>query len=144
MSDPQPTPPPAESPLDLRTVVSAFLSAFPEPTDEQLHKFSELLGIPYQDFENQVYRMFSEVVEDEGPDELADDEDIVEDDLDLFLVAFFAFVSSPNEEQVHKLAELIGEEPDVLEERVYKMLQNFEFSDELSEDDSDSQPPETV
>lgn len=134
MSDPQPTPPPADHPFDLRTVVSAFLSAFPEPTDEQLHTFSELLGIPYQDFENEVFEMFSEVVEDEGPDDLAEDEEIVEDDLDLFLVSFFAFVSPPTEEQVHKLAEMVGLEPAQLEERVYKMLQSFEFSDEPSDD----------
>lgn len=121
--------------IDLRTVVIAFLSVVPEPTDEQLHAFAELLGIPYQTFENEVFTMFSDAVEDPELDTDEDVEDVVTDDMDMFLVSFFTYNHSPSEEQIHHLAGLLGITPEELEERVYRMLQGLEFEDQVEDEE---------
>lgn len=142
MSDPNPTPPPEETQddsvdssttIDLETVVSAFLSLHPTPTDDQLHKFAELLGIDYAEFENQVFKMFGEALEDEDIEDVVDDEELIGDELDLFLVAFFTYLPEPEEDQVHKLAEMLSISPEEVEERVFRMLSILNEEDEDEE-----------
>lgn len=144
MSDP--TPPPADDEVDmdedvtLETVIRAFLRTFPTPTDQQLHFFSESLGIPYESFEEQVFQMFGKELEAQDFEELMDDDgEFAEDDLDLFLIAFFAFMPSPSEEVVHKIAQLIDVTPEELEQRIYRMLGELigPEDDELVDDDED-------
>lgn len=144
MSDPMP--PPSESTyIGLDSVVRAFLSAFPEPTDEQLHNFSTVLGIPYEQFEEQVFEMFKDEVEEDF-EEVLEDEDTVEDYLDMFLVLLFAFLEEPpSEDQFHALSDMLGIDPEELEEKVYKILQEIipesdedqgdEYEDDDTEDD---------
>jgi hypothetical protein len=144
MSDPMP--PPSESPhIDLDSVVRAFLSAFPEPTDEQLHNFSTVLGIPYEQFEEQVFEMFKDEVE-EDLEEVLEDEEIVEDYLDMFLVLLFAFLEEPpSEDQFHALSEMLDIDPEVLEEKVYKILQEIipESDEDLDDEDEDTEDDES-
>lgn len=144
MSDPMP--PPSESPhIDLDSVVRAFLSAFPEPTDEQLHNFSTVLGIPYEQFEEQVFEMFKDEVE-EDLEEVLEDEEIVEDYLDMFLVLLFAFLEEPpSEDQFHALSEMLDTDPEVLEEKVYKILQEIipESDEDQDDEDEDTEDDES-
>ena len=144
MSDPMP--PPSESiHIDLESVVRAFLSAFPEPTDEQLHNFSTVLGIPYEQFEEQVFEMFKDEVEEDF-EEVLEDEEIVEDYLDMFLVLLFAFLEEPpSEDQFHALSEMLDIDPEVLEEKVYKILQEIipESDEDLDDEDEDTEDDES-
>lgn len=85
----------------LEDVIKCFLRANPTPTDDQVHKLSELLGLSFEDFEATIFKKFGEVIkhsvfmgpsetddgddEDEGTeedeDEGADPEDLDEDEL---------------------------------------------------------------
>lgn len=146
MSEPLPTPPPEDDeddPVTLRDVVLAFLAAFPEPTDEQTHKFAEALGIDYKEFEEEMFAEFGDEIADEDPEEILEDEDLVEDDLDMFIVAFYIYTPHPTEEQIHALAELIQVTPEELEERTMRMLQllkGFDVDDDdFDDDDADDE-----
>lgn len=142
MSDtpaPVATSPPAVDPPDLKQLVDVFLNIFPEPSDEQLHHFSTALGIPYPEFEEQVFQIFKDEV-DFDVDEV---EDQAEDELDLFIISFFLYMpEDPSEEQIHALANLVGIEPEELEERIYKMLQAIDESDDSDEDAEDDESGE--
>lgn len=129
---PNSTAPPDEALVDLKQLVELFLDICPEPTDEQLHVFSESLGIPYETFEEKVFQLFKDVLEDEADEDDLDDleQDIAEDPLDLFIASFFLYMpEDPTEEQVHAFAQLIGVTPEELEERIYRMLQAFDDED---------------
>lgn len=118
---------------DLDAVIFAFLKANPKPTDEQLHKVSELLGYPYEVFEERVFELFGEQLQDldvEDAGELAD-----EDPLSTFLMSFFMLNPEPSEEQIHSLAELAGVTPEELEQKVYALLALLDEGD--NEEDQD-------
>lgn len=66
--------------LDDETVIFSFLEAFPNPTDEQVHKFATLLGYKdFVEFEEKIFKLFGDVVND---GELYDEDDLDSDDLD--------------------------------------------------------------
>lgn len=124
----------APSTVDLDTVIFSFLEAVPEPTDEQLESFATLLGMDYKVFEERVFKLVGDGVndlEDEDLDELTDD-----DPLSTFILSFFMLNPEPSEEQVHALAELAGMTPEQLEEAIYALLTDLSSDDE-SEDEED-------
>lgn len=135
--------------LNVDTVIYSFLDAFPEPTDEQVHKLAELLGFSKDDFEEKVFELFGDTVEDEFGDDDGEDGDdeeegdleidgeIIEDPVDIFLISFFLLNPEPTEEQVHALADLAGVTPEHLEEHIYHMLASManEVPDQLDEFD---------
>lgn len=127
--------------INLDSVILAFLRAMPNPTDEHIHKFSELLGLDFENLEERIFQLFSNVVEDlEEPLEDATEEDFENfewDDLDIFLVSFFLQFETPTEDQFHKLSELIGVNPKEMEERVYALL--AQLAEETETDDDEDQ-----
>jgi len=123
-----PTPPtslgegtPADDYADIDTVIYSFLEAFPQPTDEQVHYLGSLLGLTTEQFEERIFKLLGEDLQDDIED--IEDIDTVEDDpLDVFLVSYFLINSAPSETQIHELAALLGITPESLEERIYSML----------------------
>lgn len=128
--------------LDPDTVIYSFLEAFPDPSDEQVHRLATLLGYSdYGDFEEKIFELFGDEVsdgelddlddgEDEGDDSdlgLDDEDDIDVDEVDddpigTFLISFFLINNQPTEDQIHDLAEILGITPDKIEEKIYEML----------------------
>ena len=127
--------------IDLETVVHSFLLAVPEPTDDQVHHFATSLGIPYEDFEEEIFKLFGQELDDvEDPDDVLDlaeelndddqqdypqEEDEPEDPLDMFIVAYFLKVPEPTEGQIHSLAYTVGISPEQLEERIFRLTQEL-------------------
>ena len=126
--------------LDLDTVITAFFLAIPNPTDDQLHVFADLIGVDYRDLEERVFSMVGHEIQDleQQQTQNLDQEDL--DDLgwdytDMFLAGFFLLNPEPTEEQVHALAELVGIPAPDLEERVYALLsQMVEGEDDEDEE----------
>jgi hypothetical protein len=145
MSDPTERPPdggPSLSDEELQSIVLSFINAFPEPTDAQVHQLAELLGVPYQDFEAKMYQMFGTFLTDEDTDledvedevEDIDEREGVEDELDMFLLSFFVANPSPSDDDVHKIADLLGITAEELEERIYRLMTNLLDKPETTED----------
>jgi hypothetical protein len=151
-------PPPLtqDATVDMDTVIYSFLEAFPDPTDEQVHHLATLLGFDYTEFEDHIFELLgSDVDEQFGEDcidGLVENEDIVEDPLDLFLIAYFLINPQPTEEQIHSLALMVNVSPEELEERIYKLLADLENpsegdgliedEDQGDEDDEDDEGEE--
>jgi hypothetical protein len=129
----------AEAKID--TVIYSFLEAYPEPTDDQVHRLAEILGMTPEEFETRIFDMFSdELDEDEDEAELDEDEDdiLAEDSIDIFLISYFTINASPTEDEVHSLAALIGLTAAELEARIYRMLAEL-TSDDDEDDEEDSE-----
>jgi hypothetical protein len=148
----------------LDDVIKCFLRANPNPTDEQVHAFADLLDMSYEEFEAQIFKKFGEVirqatsigpsesendVEVEGGDSDAEGEDTaddidetqedpesdaeieaddsldVQDDIDMFVIAYMLFNPEPDDEQIHKLAFVVDLTREQMEERIYRMLANY-------------------
>jgi len=70
----------------LEDVIKCFLRANPNPTDEQVHAFAELMGLSYEEFEAEVFKKFGEVIRQAvsiGPSEDEEDAPIEGDETDL-------------------------------------------------------------
>lgn len=139
----------------LEDVIKCFLRANPNPTDEQVHAFAELMGLSYEEFEAEVFRKFGEVVRlatDLGPSESEEDQEIednlevdsedpqveeddselqaddslgVEDDIDMFIVAYILYNPQPSDDQIHQLAFVVDLTKEQMEQRIYRMLGSF-------------------
>lgn len=151
----------------LEDVIKCFLRANPTPTDEQVHAFAGLMDMSYEEFESQVYKKFGEAVKQstsigpseeldetdetstddsgDGPDldledrELeADDELDVQDEIEMFVVAYMLYNPEPTDEQIHTLAFVVDITKEELEARIYRMLGSFlKVDDEALDDDED-------
>ncbi len=84
-----------------------------------------------------------ELVEDDEveTDLVADDSLDVQDDIDLFVVAYILFNPTPSDEQIHQLAYVIDLTKDEMEQRIYRMLGSYlsaeDDDDELDEDEAE-------
>ena len=115
--------------VTLEDLIEAFLDVNPTPEDTQIHSLASLLGYTPESFEEYIYEMFSEYVnEDESVEEPTVDEpdDEEYDPVDTFLVLFFAYRPDPSDAEVHQLATLLGFTPEQLEERLFAMLAESE------------------
>lgn len=119
--------------VTVEDVISAFLAVNPTPTDDQIHTLAALLNTPFDEFEDVIYEMFSDFVDDpegyadeveDALDELAptDDETEEDDPVEVLLVCFFAFHQDPTDVEIHQLAGLIDMTPEQLEEVLYELL----------------------
>lgn len=63
--------------------------------------------------------------DDEDQELQADDELDVQDDVDMFVVAYILFNSEPSDEQIHQLAFVVGITKEQMEQRIYRMLGSF-------------------
>lgn len=131
--------------MDIDTVIYAFLDAVPEPTDEQVHQFAALLGIDFEVFEEQIFKLFGDAVEQEDQDQDQDETDVdtdrIDDPLDVFLISYFLLNPQPSEEQVHNLALMVNVPPEELEERIYSLLADLGTDDSESESEEADGPP---
>jgi hypothetical protein len=167
----------------LDDVIKCFLRANPNPTDEQVHAFADLLDMSYEEFEAQIFKKFGEVirqatsigpseseddVEVEGVDSVAEDEDTsddlddtqddpdagseietdesldVQDDIDMFVIAYMLFNPEPDDEQIHKLAFVVDLTREQMEERIYRMLANYmQVEDSEGIEDPDDEGPDS-
>lgn len=79
--------------------------------------------------------------DDTGTDLIADDALDVQDDIDLFVVAYILFNPTPSDEQIHQLAYVIDLTKDEMEQRIYRMLGSYlsaeDDDDELDEDEAE-------
>jgi hypothetical protein len=138
-------------------LITMFLQFNPTPNDEQVHQLAELVGVPFEQFEEIVFKMFGDIVgdaEDEVEGEEFDDvldelEDDTDEDIDacgMFLISFFLRNPNPSEEQIHKLAAIVGTTPAELEERIYKLLADLTADEDAEEDAATSanDPPRIV
>ena len=121
--------------IDLESVIESFLLVHPEPTDDQVHAFARSLGIDYDELEDKVYEMLGNALSDEPSEEDAVEELEPQDPLDTFILSFFLFNSAPSDEQVHALSVLINVPKEQVEERIYRMLADYEAGND-EEDDS--------
>lgn len=131
------SPLPMQTPLssvDVDTVIFSFLEAFPEPTDEQVHHLAFILGINFEDFEEKIFELFGQEIEDSNIDLTKE----VAEPLDVFLISYFLLVPQPSEEQIHALAPLVGLTPEALEERIYSLL--ADLSETTNEDEGEGEP----
>lgn len=155
-------------------VIKCFLRANPNPTDEQVHAFADLMDMSYEEFEAQIFKKFGEVIRQAtsiGPSESADDVEVegesddapeaeldvdaesdteleieaddsldVQDDVDMFVIAYMLFNPEPSDDQIHKLAFVVDLTREQMEERIYRMLANYiQVDDGSSDEDSDSE-----
>lgn len=89
--------------------------------------------------------------EDEDSELQADDELGVQDDIDLFVVAYSLFNPEPTPEQIEQLAFIVGVTKEQMEQRVFDMLsnflntsdENFHGEDEGSDDEGTDEEDET-
>ncbi len=158
-------------------VIKCFLRANPNPTDEQVHAFADLLDMSYEEFEAQIFKKFGEVIRQAtsiGPSESADDVEVeedsedsdsevdslesededdveleadesldVQDDIDMFVIAYLLFNPEPSDEQIHQLAFAVDLTREQMEERIYRMLANYlQVDDPNSEDTEDTEDTE--
>lgn len=154
-------------------VIKCFLRANPNPTDEQVHAFADLMDMSYEEFEAQIFKKFGEVIRQAtsiGPSESEDDVEVegesedapeaeldvdaesdtepeieaddsldVQDDVDMFVIAYMLFNPEPSDDQIHKLAFVVDLTREQMEERIYRMLANYiQVDDGSSDEDSDS------
>lgn len=136
-------PDPDGSDVSHEGLIRFYLEHNPEPSDDQIHHLATLVGLPFEKFEECIYKLFGEFVgeaddEADQPDDIADelldegdDEDV--DSLDMFLISFFLRNPEPTDPQIHTLALLVGMTPAELEERIYGLLADFVDEDEDSE-----------
>jgi hypothetical protein len=167
----------------LDDVIKCFLRANPNPTDEQVHAFADLMDMSYEEFEAQIFKKFGEVIrqatsigpseseddaEVEGGDSVAEDEDTsddiddnqddpesgseieadesldVQDDIDMFVIAYMLFNPEPDDEQIHKLAFVVDLTREQMEERIYRMLANYmQVEDSEGIEDPDDEGPDS-
>jgi hypothetical protein len=143
LPDPDPDLEELDDDLDPDTVIFSFLEAFPDPTDHQVHRLASLLGYAdYGDFEEKIFELFGEEVQDGELDDLEDDDEDLDNDSEIdvedddddevdddpvgtFLISFFLINNQPSEEQIHHLAEILGVTPEEIEEKIYSMLTNL-------------------
>lgn len=157
-------------------VIKCFLRANPNPTDEQVHAFADLMDMSYEEFEAEIFKKFGEVIrqatsigpseseddvqvegdsdvdlseaeldeeglEDDSDQEIeADDSLDVQDDIDMFVIAYMLFNPEPSDDQIHKLAFVVDLTREQMEERIYRMLANYMQVDDGS---SDEEEPDT-
>lgn len=151
----------------LEDVIECFLRANSTPSDEQVHALAGLLGLDFEEFEAVIYEKFGEAVklslekrpseidedeaEAEGTDvdeELVEDDEAetdlvaddsldVQDDIDMFVVAYILFNPTPSDEQIHQLAYVIDLTKEEMEQRIYRMLGSYLNADEDDDEDFD-------
>lgn len=115
----------------LNDIISAFLRVVPKPSDQQVHQLATIVGLPYEEFEEIIFRIFSDEVTEaldredvdstgellEEVQEMADDDPVTE-----FMILYLIHNPSPSDSQVHSLADMLGVTPEELEERLYSLL----------------------
>lgn len=117
--------------ISVQDVIQAYLLANPTPSDQELHSLAETLGYTYQEFEELVFKMLKDAVDEADEDDL---DEVIEDPLDLFIVSFLSWATTPTEEQVHALATLVNLTPEALEERMYELLSGLSGLEEDADD----------
>jgi hypothetical protein len=142
------------SEISVEDLIRSYLVHNENPTDAQIHLLADLVGLPYQDFEGVIYKLFGEYVGD-AADDVADDSDSSTDEddagdvaeeleedgepisaLDVFIVSYFMRNPEPSDTQIHLLAQAVGMEPEALEEHLYNLLSDLVSSDEDDDDES--------
>lgn len=141
--------------ISVEDLIRAYLTHNENPTDAQIHLLADLVGLPYQDFEGVIYKLFGEFVGD-AADDIEDDSDADTDEddpgdvaeeledldgepldaLDVFIVSYFMRNPEPSDAQIHLLAQTVGMEPAALEEHLYNLLSELVSSDEDDDDES--------
>lgn len=117
--------------VSVQDVLQAYLLANPTPSDQELHSLAATLGYSYEDFEEIVFSMLKDAVDDADEDEL---DEVIDNPLDLFIVTLLSWVKNPTEEMVHSLATLVNLTPEALEERMYELLSGLSGLEEETED----------
>ncbi len=163
----------------LDDVIKCFLRANPNPTDEQVHAFADLMDMSYEEFEAEIFKKFGEVIRQAtsiGPSESEDDVEVegegdgteddfddtssdldeteadddsdaeieaddsldVQDDIDMFVIAYMLFNPEPSDDQIHKLAFVVDLTREQMEERIYRMLANYMQVEDSEDSDTDT------
>ena len=117
--------------IDIKTVIEKYLEFNPNPTDENVHSFASALGLDFKEFEALIYKLFGSLIDETEDQELLEELE-PEDPLDMFLLNYFLFNSTPTDDQIHALATLVGEDHQMFEERVYRMMTTY-----FKQDDSE-------
>lgn len=123
-------------------------------------KFGEVVrqGVSFSPSEEEPEDDDERVVDDgqgDGPD-LEDDDELelqaddgldVQDDIDMFIVAYMLFNPHPSDEQIHQLAFVVDLTKEDMEQRIYRMLGSFlqygeddedtDVEDDVADDDED-------
>lgn len=129
------TGPPVLDDISLETVIVSFLQLHPTPSDEHVHSFAESLGLDYQVLEDKVYEMLGVAMTDSGQSpETVTEEMEPQDPLDTFILTFFMFNTKPNDAQIHNLASIVGVGREELEERIYRMLAEYQKTENKNVD----------
>lgn len=113
----------------LQTVVLAFLTLFPKPTDDQTHALAGLLGLDFLEFEDQVrHALTPYLAEDEDPAKVShkdvdyEVDNELDDPKDTFLLAFYMMHPEPTQEQLLILSVLADLTLEELEEHTYRVI----------------------
>lgn len=138
-SDPPVLPNPAsEEEINVENVIHSFLAVFPQPTEEQIHRFAYLIDMSPEVFEEQIYHMFGERDDEDTEDEEILDDDPEDDDedsdpMELFILMYFMYNREPTDDQVLHLAELLDCTTEELENYLYTMLSDINGENDFSD-----------